>query len=146
MKTLLRDVNVLWTPDLTVGSVSLDERNRAMFGRLAAAEETIGSATPSGLSGWLRATLDQLELLLQAEERELDAIGYPELDFHRRLHGRARTRIQSCRIQLDKAEDPAVLAQLTRDICAELAVWLMRHMQDADKLFFPYIDTRYRDA
>lgn len=39
MEQQLRDVNVLWTPDLTVGSASLDEHNREMFDQLGTVED-----------------------------------------------------------------------------------------------------------
>jgi len=146
METQLRDVNVLWTPDLTVGSTLLDEHNREMFDQLGAVEEVIASASPEALANWLVEVTDQLAWLLDAEEAELASIGYPELAFHRQLHDRVRSRIQVARTQLSKKPSPAMLTTLTRDTCAALSVWLMRHVQDADKLFFPYIDSRYRDT
>lgn len=146
MEQQLRDVNVLWTPDLTVGSASLDEHNREMFEQLGTIEEVIASASPEALAIWLTEVTDQLSWLLAAEEEELAGIGYPELAFHRQLHDRARARIEASRIQLAKKPDAFMLSTLARDTCAALSIWLMRHVQDADKLFFPYIDPRYRDT
>ena len=149
MTTLLQDLNVRWTADLSVGSLLLDEHNRRMFSRLAEADGVLDAAVggqEADLAGWLAATLDRLEVLLQEEERELAAAGYPELPFHRQLHGRARAKMQAARAHLDKRPGPLALDTLVRETCAELAIWLMRHVQDADKLFSPYVDARFRNA
>ena len=129
-----------------MGSGSLDAQNRAMFEQLAATEQVIAAASRPALAAWLLEVIEQMAWLLTAEEGELAQIGYPELVFHRRLHDRARARIQATRTQLDKSPDEAALKLLARETCSQLAVWLMRHVQDADKLFFPYIDVRYRDT
>ena len=146
MEAQLGDVNVLWTPDLAVGSGLLDAQNRAMFDQLAAVERVIATASRPALAAWLLEVIDQMAWLLTAEEGELAQIGYPELAFHRQLHDHARARVQATRTQLDKSPDEAALVSLARETCSKLALWLMRHVQDADKLFFPYIDVRYRDT
>lgn len=146
---LLQDINVLWTRDLAVGSATMDARNRDMLARLSVGG-SVGTSTAAvaqaSLAEWLLQVLVQLEHLLDEEERELEAAGYPELAFHRQLHQRGRARVASARTQLSKAPDAVATAALTRDTCAGLAVWLMRHVQDADKLFLPYIDARFHDG
>ena len=152
---LLHDINVLWTRDLAVGSATMDARNRDMFARLSviggggastALAIPAATAAPAALADSLLQALAQLEVLLDEEERELEAAGYPELVFHRQLHQRARARLAYARTQLSKAADASAAVALSRDTCAGLAVWLMRHVQDADKLFLPYIDARVHDC
>ena len=143
MNALLIDLNVGWSADLGVGNAALDARNRAMLDSLAAAPQVIAAGALDPAT-WLHALLADMEHLLKAEEAELAAIGYPELIFHRQLHDRARRLMQSARVALDKASDALQVAAVVQTRSAELAVWFMRHMQDADKLFFPYIDVRYR--
>ena len=121
-----------------------------MFEQLGEADGVLDAAASGvdhvDLAAWLSGTLDRLEVLLQEEERELAAVGYPELPFHRQLHGRARAKMQAMRSHLEKRPGPVLLELLVRESCAELAVWLMRHVQDADKLFAPYVDVRFRNA
>ena len=142
MNALLLDVNVGWTVDLSVGSAALDARNQSMLDSLAAADKVIAAGLPEP-GTWLHGLLAEMEQLLKAEEVKLGTIGYPELVFHRQLHDRARRMMQSARVALDKATDPAQVEVVVRARSAELSVWFMRHIQDADKLFFPYIDARY---
>ena len=144
MDELLHDANGLWTADLTVGSTALDQANCAMFSVLASAESRVAAATGPELAAWLSAVVDRFDGLLRAEEAELATIGYPELAFHRQLHDHARGCIQAARNRLARQPHAVMLEQLTRDTCTELAVWLLRHVQDADQLFFPYIDARFR--
>ncbi len=143
MNALLSDINVGWTPDLSVGSTLLDARNRGLLDALAGVERVIATGLPEP-DAWLRGLLVDLEALLDAEEAELAAIDYPELSFHRQLHDRARRLVGATRMALDKASGRAQVDAIVRVRSAELSVWLMRHVQDADKLFFPYIDMRYR--
>ena len=143
MNALLLEVNIGWTADLSVGNAALDARNQAMLDSLAAAPQVIAAGTLDPAT-WLHALFADMEYLLKAEEAELAAIGYPELIFHRQLHDRARRMMQSARVALDKAPDALQVEAVVQARSAELAVWFMRHIQDADKLFFPYIDVRYR--
>ena len=143
MNALLTDINVGWTPDLSVGSTLLDARNRSLLDALAGVERMIDAGLSDSAS-WLRRLLADLETLLDAEEAELAAIDYPELAFHRQLHERARRLVGASRAALDKASGKLQIDAIVRARSAELSVWLMRHVQDADKLFFPYIDMRYR--
>ncbi|MEB0135319.1 hypothetical protein QN362_08235 [Actimicrobium sp. CCC2.4] len=136
----------LWSPDLAVGSVALDRRNRDVFEQLAAAGSQIERLDAANLTRWLRATYTQFETLLLEEEAELAEIAYPELDFHRKLHEQARAIIRTARLQLARPDSAELVAVLARDSCAALSFWLMRHVIDVDKLFFPYIDARYRVA
>ena len=146
MEPILNEISVLWTADMAVGSLRLDQHNEHMFRELAAADAMAASMAPAELAAWLSAVFDRFDWLLQEEEKELVGAGYPELAFHRTLHARARARIQAARAQLAKSSDAGSLAVLAHNICVELSVWLMRHIQDADKLFFPYLDKRYRSA
>ena len=136
------NVNVGWTADLSVGSVTLDARNESMLDSLAAADKVIAAGLPEP-AAWLHGLFAEMEQLLKAEEGELGTVGYPELVFHRQLHGRVRRMMQSARVALDKAAGPGQVEAVVRARSAELSVWFMRHIQDADKLFFPYIDARY---
>ena len=142
MNALLSDMNVGWTADLSVGSITLDACNQSMLDSLAAADKVIAAGLPEPGTG-LHGLLAEMEQLLKAEEVKLGTIGYPELVFHRQLHDRARRMMQSARVALDKATYPAQVEAVVRARSAELSVWFMRHIQDADKLFFPYIDARY---
>ncbi|MBC7574408.1 MAG: hemerythrin domain-containing protein [Herminiimonas sp.] len=146
MDTFLNELSVLWTADMAVGCQRLDQHNERMFRELAAADAMAASMGPAALAAWLSAVFDRFDWLLQEEEKELAGAGYPELAFHRTLHARARARIQAARAQLAKSPDAESLAVLAHNSCVELSVWLMRHIQDADKLFFPYVDKRYRSG
>jgi hemerythrin-like metal-binding protein len=146
MQNLTRDLSVLWTPDLTVGSATMDERNRAALVALSQVGAAIAGDTGIELRDWLLDVMDQIDYLLVAEEGELAEIGYPELSFHQQLHDRARSITRAARSQTGKASSKEARNEVARDACATLSVWLMRHIQDADKLFFPYIDIRYRDV
>ncbi len=146
MDTFLNELSVLWTADMAVGCLRLDQHNEHMFRELAAADAMAASMAPAALAAWLSAVFDRFDWLLQEEEKELAGAGYPELAFHCTLHARARARIQAARAQLAKSSDAESLAVLAHNSCVELSVWLMRHIQDADKLFFPYVDKRYRSG
>ncbi len=136
----------LWSPDLGVGSVALDRRNREVFDQLATAGSRIDRLDAPDLTRWLRATYTQFDILLTEEEAELAEIAYPELVFHRKLHEQARSIIRAACLQLARADSVDLVAALARESCAALSFWLMRHVIDVDKLFFPYIDARYRGA
>ena len=146
METILQDMDVLWTADLKVGCSALDERNAALLDQLSRTESAVAASDSAGLAAWLVARCDQLDILLQEEERELAAVGYPELVFHQRLHDRARAITRHARVQLQRVDTPAALATLARESCAALALWLPRHIVDADRLFLPYVDIRFRVA
>lgn len=136
--------SMLWTTDLSVGSAELDERNRQIFVKLAAVEMMITSGGTVALPAWLWTLFEQFEALLLEEERELALIDYPEAGFHITLHEHARQIIEKARAQLRRPDATETLPQQARAVCAALSMWLMRHVLDADKLFFPYIDARYR--
>ena len=136
----------LWSPDLAVGSIALDRRNRDVFDQLAAADNRIERLGAADLTRWLGATYAQFDTLLAEEEAELAEIAYPELAFHRTLHEQARSIIRAARLQLARPDSTDLVAVLARESCAALSFWLMRHVIDVDKLFFPYIDSRYRVA
>ena len=142
MNPLLLDVNVGWTGDLSVGSAALDGRNQSVLDQLAGAGQIIATECPEP-GAWLHGVFAEMEQLLKVEEAVLGTIGYPELVFHRQLHDRARRMMQSARVAIDKAASPAQVEAVVRARSTELAVWFMRHIQDADKLFFPYVDARY---
>lgn len=146
METILQDMDVLWTADLKVGCSALDERNAALLDQLSRTESVIAASDGAELAAWLVALCDQLDILLQEEECELAAVGYPELAFHQRLHDRARAITRHARVQLQRMETQGALAILARESCAALALWLPRHVVDADRLFFPYVDIRFRVA
>ncbi|MDY7572984.1 hemerythrin domain-containing protein [Actimicrobium sp. CCI2.3] len=136
----------LWSPDLAVGSIALDRRNRDVFETLAAASSRVACLDAADLKRWLRTTYTQFDTLLMEEEAELAEIAYPELVFHRKLHDQARSITRTARMQLARPDSADVVAVLARESCAALSFWLMRHVIDVDKLFFPYIDARYRAA
>ena len=136
----------LWNPDLAVGNVTLDRRNRDVFEQFAAVDSRIERLDAPELARWLRAVYAQFDTLLLEEETELAEIAYPELAFHRKLHEHGRNLIRNARLQLSRADTPELAAALARDSCTALSVWLMRHVIDVDKLFFPYIDARFRVA
>ena len=132
-----------WTNDLSVGCVALDECNRQMFGELARVEQQLTENSIEQLSRWLSTRLNQFELLLHSEEKLLAAADYPELTFHQQLHWQATEMIRHIRLQLAECTLHAALALLVQNSCSQLALWLMQHILDADKLFFPYVDARY---
>ncbi|MFT5590253.1 MAG: hemerythrin-like metal-binding protein [Bradyrhizobium sp.] len=136
----------LWSPDLAVGSIALDRRNRDIFDQLAAAGSRIERFDAADLTRWLRAIYTQFDTLLLEEEAELAEVAYPELAFHRTLHEQARSIIRTARLQLARPDSAERVAVLAHESCTALSFWLMRHVIDVDKLFFPYIDARYRVA
>lgn len=146
MDTPEHDVDILWTAELAVGCVALDQRNRLMLAELARSSVVIAASDSAVLTEWLLARFAQLELLLLEEEHELEAAGYPELAFHRRLHDLARGIVRDARSQLQRVQTPEALAVLARASCDALGRWLPRHIVDADRLFFPYVDQRFRFA
>ena len=146
MDSLIQDMDVVWTADLTVGCPSLDERNARLLDQLSRIGSMIAAADCEQLSGWLTARYDQLDFLLQEEEHELAEADYPELAFHQRLHEHARAITRNARQQLQRITAPAELAALACESCDALALWLPRHIVDADRLFFPYVDIRFRMA
>jgi hemerythrin len=141
-----KEISVLWTADMSVGCVLLDQHNGRMFDEFAQADAMAETLTPAALAHWLTGVLNRFEVLLQEEEAELADADYPELVFHSTLHDRARAMLRAVRVQLDKSPEAMALAGLARESCVALSVWLMRHIQDADKLFLPYVDARYRSV
>ena len=146
MGQLLDNPSMLWTDDLTVGSPAIDARNRQLFTRLAGAETMIASSSSEHLEQWLVQMFDEFEATLAAEESELATIGYPELDFHRRMHERGLNIIRTSRMQIARSHNGTWVEAIARDTCSALSVWMMRHVIEADKLFVPYIDARFRDG
>jgi hemerythrin-like metal-binding protein len=146
MNAATHNVSVLWSNDLAVGSDALDTHNHDMFAQFAECEAMIASCTSVELVAWFHSVLNQLDALLLAEQEVLASIDYPELAFHCKIHTQATTRCMIARDQLAKTADETHIQQITRETCAALTVWLMRHVQDADKLFFPYIDARFRSG
>lgn len=146
MGTSIQDVDILWTADLTVGCPALDERNMQMLDQLSRAASVIAKSDDAQLVAWLFARYDQLDFLLLEEEYELAAAGYPELVFHQRLHDRARGVTRHARTQLQRVDTSAALAALASESCNTMALWLPRHIVDVDRLFFPYVDSRFRVA
>lgn len=136
-------VDLVWTADLSVGCTALDERNRQMFNALSNAEQRIASNDFEQLSRWLMHHFDEFETLLELEEQLLTRADYPELPLHQQLHTQVRNAIRSMKLQVKECTSHTTLVVLVRNSCAHLSLWLMQHILDADKLFFPYIDTRY---
>lgn len=147
MKAIVQDVDFLWTADLTVGSPMLDERNRQMLAGLAVAQAVTASGDSSALEGWLWARLHEFARLLDEEEIELEAVGYPELALHRHLHETARTilRDASYRLQDEEVLSNEMLVILASETCSALSLWFPRHIVEVDHLFFPYVDRRFRN-
>lgn len=144
MSLLLNDASMLWTQDLTVGSQAIDARNRELFTRLAGAETMIASSSSEHLEHWMMQVCEEFEAVLSAEESELATIGYPEMDFHRRMHERGRNIARNSRAQMERSHNANWIETLTRDTCSALSVWMMRHVIEADKLFVPYMEARFR--
>lgn len=146
MAQLLNDASMLWTQDLTVGSQTIDARNRQLFMRLDGAETMIASSSSEHLEQWLTQMFDEFETTLAAEEDELVMIGYPELEFHRRMHEQGRNIVRTSRMQIARSHSATWVEAIARDTCSALSVWMMRHVIEADKMFVPYIGARFRDV
>ena len=139
--------STLWTPELSVGSVLLDQHNQAVLARCATVDSVLLTHQGQALSIWMHGLLDQFDTLLSEEEGELAAIDYPELSYHCVLHARARNLITAARLRFATAEPNNLAATAAaRSACTSLSVWLMRHILDADRLFLPYIDARFRQS
>lgn len=146
MDTLHLPASLQWSSDLSVGCDALDERNRSILEVLTSREKIIAASSGEDLARWMANTLAQFEHLLDAEEIELAAVDYPEIDFHRQLHDQGRSVAGSMRAQLRTCDSDAALILLIRAGCASIALWFVRHVQDADPFFFPYVDVRYRTS
>ena len=122
-----------WKPFYSVGDVSLDEEHKRLLGIV----DDLHTAIQTGnQQDRVQDVLDRLTHYtithFDHEEQVMQGCGYPRFEAHKVMHDEMRRRT----LEL-KATPEAIAA---RDLLQFVKNWWVRHIQNQDKTYAPYLD------
>jgi hemerythrin len=124
---------VEWKPFYSVGDAGLDDEHK----RLLSIIDDLHTAIHAGNEREeVQVVLDSLTQYTMShfdhEEQVMRSCGYPRFDAHRGMHEEMRRRT------LELKTTPDLVA--ARDLLQFVRNWWVRHIQNQDKDYSPYID------
>ena len=124
---------VEWKPFYGVGDASLDDEHK----RLLAIIDELHTAIHTGnQKEEVQTVLDELTHYTMThfdhEEHVMRGCGYPRFDAHKLMHDEMRRRTMELRTTPD--------AIAAKDLLQFVKNWWVRHIQNQDKDYAPYID------
>ncbi len=126
-----------WNDSLTIGVELIDEQHKSLVQRLndtsAAIEERQGEREIMKTLGFL---IEYTDFHFSAEEKHMEATGYPGLEHQRVAHGRFKGTLKD--LQEDLHEEGATKA-LAHSINTFLANWLVNHIKGVDLEFGAFL-------
>lgn len=125
--------HTLWQPFYSVGDPELDEEHKRVLGIIEELREAIEAGNAqSHVQGILDQLVRYTMTHFEHEEQVLKACGYPKLAPHEAMHDEMRRRTLAM-----KATPDAVAG---RDLLEFVRGWWVRHIQNQDKSYSPYLD------
>ncbi len=121
-----------WTDDYRLGIPGVDEEHRTFFALLHAIEASVQDGDRLAARDALRNLRLYAEFHFSHEEEFLDAVGYPDLEAHRREH-------------TEFMKDVTVL-EATPGVPSSVAVglartWLQNHILGTDRRYTAWLDS-----
>jgi hemerythrin len=122
-----------WTTDLAVGIDMIDDQHKKWIQHLnelvTAAESRRGANLVTSTLAFL---IEYTDFHFSAEERAMEAAGYPALPQHRVKHEELRNTLG--KLVEDFSEEGAT-HELADSICTFLGNWLVAHIREVDQAF-----------
>ena len=127
---------VEWKDEYNVGDPLMDTHHRQFFNLV----RELDHALKSGKEGVdrkavLKFLIKYLKMHLQAEERLLENIGYPETKEHRAKHQEFEKKIRELEWSFDNDSDSLDMEELF----SLIQNWLLTHILEEDKKYSTYI-------
>ncbi len=124
---------VEWKPFYSVGDATIDEQHKKLLGIV----DELYVATQMGHNAArVQAVVERLvEYAMshfQHEERAMWDCGFPDFEAHKALHDEMRRR------SLEFQANPAALSE--NDLLQFVKSWWVRHIQNQDRKYAPYLD------
>jgi hemerythrin-like metal-binding protein len=128
---------VEWKPFYSVGDPTLDEEHKRLLGII---DDLYGAVHSGNQHEQVQKVLDSLTHYTMThfdhEERIMQSCGYPRLEPHKIMHDEMRRRT----LELKTTPD----AVAARDLLEFVKNWWVRHIQNQDKTYAPYIEAVVR--
>ena len=132
-----------WTPDLSVGVHSIDQRHKEIFRRIDALVEATGKGGGREQLAELLPFLGSYVEHLADEERAMRSAGYPDSARHEQLHAAFRADVAGLR---QRFEMEGASTALTLAVQKRLVEWLVHHVRREDKALGAFLKQRKRSA
>jgi hemerythrin len=124
---------VEWKPFYSVGDAALDGEHQRLLGIVDDLHAAIEAGhEQSRIQGSLNRLAEYTMTHFDHEEQKLYACAYPDLDAHKIMHEEMRRRA------LEFQANPDMIAD--RDLLQFVKNWWVRHIQNQDKKYAPYLD------
>jgi hemerythrin len=128
---------VEWKPFYSVGDASIDDEHKRLLGMI----DEMYQATQLGndqmrFYGVLEELADYTVVHFDHEERLMRQCGYPDFDAHKTMHEEMRRRALEFRANANSV--------VARDLLQFLKIWWVRHIQNQDKGYAPYLEAVIR--
>jgi hemerythrin-like metal-binding protein len=120
-----------WTPSMSVGEAALDDDHRHLLQLL----NQVTTAQVLGNRAIVEYVLDELHFYIQEhfqrEERHMEAMAFPQLDAHRKIHRSYSEKIAQIRWQFLRG----LRGELSEELLSLLSNWLTEHIMGVDKAY-----------
>jgi hemerythrin len=124
---------VEWKPFYTVGDATLDDEHKRLLGMIDELHQVVrGTDDQLRFNGVLEELADYTVVHFEHEELAMRQCGYPNFDAHKTMHDEMRRRAQEFRANVNSV-DAEELLRFLKD-------WWVRHIQNQDKGYAPYLD------
>ena len=126
-----------WDASLATGHKVLDTQHHELFRRVNGLVEAVAAGRGGDV------VLDTLVYLVEytrqhfaAEEREMRAAGYPELETHRRAHARFFEAVAALQDDVEQTGTPPSLVETVDRMVVE---WLVEHVKKLDRQYAEWL-------
>jgi len=131
----IKSAKVVLTADLLTGIDGMDSQHRRLFDLINELSEAISEGKGRDVMvKVLDALIDYTAKHFADEERELEAINYPELDAQRRSHKAFVAKVMESRASFE-----AGTGMVASEVVNFLNDWLVKHIGGMDKKYGPYL-------
>lgn len=128
---------VKWASNLSVGVELIDEQHKMLIEHLnnlsKAMEQHQG---PHAVPDTLSFLIDYTDFHFSTEERNMEALNYPDFNAHRAMHEEFKAILTDMENQF---RDDGPTAQLAESIDTLLVNWLVKHIQNVDVKFGAFL-------
>jgi hemerythrin len=125
--------HVTWQPFYSVGDASLDEEHKRILGIIEDLRLAIETGNERGQVQDILNRLTHYTMThFEHEEKVMKACGFPRFDAHKVMHDEMRRRTLDLKAMPDSIAGGDLL-QFVRN-------WWVRHIQNQDKAYAPYLD------
>jgi len=129
-----------WTPSMSVGEAALDDDHCHLLQLL----NQVTTAQVLGNRAIVEYVLDELHFYIQEhfarEERHMEAMAFPGLDAHRKIHRSYSEKIAQIRWQFLRG----LRGELSEELLSLLSNWLTEHIMGVDKAYKTFQEQRFQ--